>query len=129
MARFGSIAFLLEADHRVREHRGHGLVVGRAARVEEAVFFDELERIALPVGAIGFDHVDVREQQQRASSFASLPGSTAIEIAVLRPVGRHDDVQLRRRRIPRRSVAPSSHSAASVHEPTDSVVLISTSSL
>src|SRR6185436_12689374 len=53
----------LEANHRVGEYRRHGLVVRGTARVEEAVFLDQLEGIAHPVGAIGFDHVDVREQQ------------------------------------------------------------------
>ncbi len=61
------IAFLPEPDHQVEKHGGHGLVVGGAAAVEEAVLFDERERIALPVLASRVDHVDVREQQHGLS--------------------------------------------------------------
>ena len=57
------VAFLPVADEAVREDRGHRLVVADAARVEPAVFLDQLEGVALPVLALRLDHVDVREQQ------------------------------------------------------------------
>ena len=88
-----AIPILLETHHGVGEHRGHGLVVRRSARVEESIFFDQLERIALPVLAIGLDHVDVREQQQGLEACVAARQHRD-EVAVLRAIGRHDDVQL-----------------------------------
>ena len=44
---------------------GHRLVIARAACVEPAILFDELEGVARPVFALGFDDVDVCEQQNR----------------------------------------------------------------
>ena len=54
-----------QAHEEVRPDRGLGFVVERAACVEVAVLLDQRERIARPVLALGFDHVDVREQQDR----------------------------------------------------------------
>jgi hypothetical protein len=64
-----------------------------AARIEKAIFLDELERIALPVGAIGLDDVDVRQQQQRFE-FRVAAGQHRDEVAILRTIGRGDEVQL-----------------------------------
>jgi hypothetical protein len=59
------VAFLLEADQSVGPGRRHHLVVGDAAGVVVAVLLDQLERVALPVVALGLHHVDVRQQQHR----------------------------------------------------------------
>ena len=60
-----------QTDHQINEHRRHGFIVGAAAAVEETVFLDQRERIALPVGAVRVDHIDMRQQQQRAPARSS----------------------------------------------------------
>jgi len=50
-------------DQAVGEDRRHRFVVARPTRVEPAFFLDQLERIALPILALGFHDVDMREQQ------------------------------------------------------------------
>ncbi len=61
----GLVAFLLVADQRRDERRGHELVIARAAAVEVAVLLHELVRVGGPVRAQRFHHVDVGEQQDR----------------------------------------------------------------
>ena len=83
------VAFLLVADQVGHEDRGHGLVVHRAARVEVAVFLDQLEGIALPVLALRLDHVEVGQQEQRLLRAAAL--EPRHQVALLRRAGRDDD--------------------------------------
>src|SRR3546814_13436476 len=59
------IALAAIAHQVVGEHRRHRLVIADTARIEPAVFLHQGERIALPVGAFGFHHIDMRQQQQR----------------------------------------------------------------
>ena len=59
------VLLLAPAHEQVGEDRGHRLVVARAARVEEAVFLDQRERVAHPVLAAGLDDVDVGQQHDR----------------------------------------------------------------
>src|SRR2546430_10642869 len=47
------------------EDRHHRLVVDGAAAAEEALHFLPLERVAIPVLALGLDHVEVAEQEDR----------------------------------------------------------------
>ena len=55
---------LLRVTHQGIDPDGRlGLVVHRAARIERAVLFHQHERIARPVLALRFHHVDVRQQQ------------------------------------------------------------------
>jgi len=81
------------ANEIVGEHRGHGLVVARAARIEPAVLLDELEGIALPILAFRFHHIDVREQQNRLE-----PPISAVQNgdqrAVVRTIRRRKDVHV-----------------------------------
>src|SRR5690606_10577815 len=58
------VALRAVAQQSIDENGGHRLVVHGAAAIEVAVFFDERERIAVPVLAIGFHDVEVREEQQ-----------------------------------------------------------------
>ena len=89
-------AFALEAHQHIDPDRGLGFVVGGAAAVEIAVFFDEGERIAAPVLAFGFHHIQVRQQQHGLG-----PGVTARQhrhqATFLRVGGRHNQVQIRLR--------------------------------
>jgi hypothetical protein len=55
----------LEPGQGVDPHRRHRLIVAGAAGVEVTVLLDQGEGVAGPVGALGLDHVDVGEQQQR----------------------------------------------------------------
>ena len=59
----GAEALLLVSDHGVREAGRHRLVVGDAASVEVAAFLDQGEGIPGPVLTLGFDHVDMGEEQ------------------------------------------------------------------
>ena len=56
-------AFLLQPHHGVHPGRDLGLHVGGAAAVEIAILLDEGEGIAGPVGALGFHHIDMAQQQ------------------------------------------------------------------
>jgi hypothetical protein len=56
-------AFFLQPDHRVDPGRDLGLHVGGAAAVEIAILLDQGERIARPVLALGFHHVEMAQQQ------------------------------------------------------------------
>ena len=91
----GAVAFLLVADHRVREDRGHRLVVAGAARVEIAAVFGEDEGVAHPVFALGLHHVDVRHQHDGFLSRVRA-GEDGDEVAVLRAIGTgvHEDVEI-----------------------------------
>jgi hypothetical protein len=59
------VALLLEPDQRIHPHGGHRLHVGHTARVEIAVLLEQGEGVALPVLAFRFDHIDVRDQENR----------------------------------------------------------------
>ncbi len=76
-------ALALQTQHEIEEHRGHRLVVGGTAAKKETVFLDELERIALPVGALRIHDVDVCEQQHRLLFCAGRPDAND-NIAVVR---------------------------------------------
>ena len=65
MARRGFEFLARVADQRVDPDRRLGLVVHGAARIERAVLLHEHERIARPVLAFRFHHVDMRQQQHR----------------------------------------------------------------
>ena len=83
-------ALALQTHHEVEEYGGHRLVVGCAAAIEEAVFLDQLERIALPVGALRIHHVDVREQQH-AFLLRAGRADARDDVAVVRfAFGNHD---------------------------------------
>ena len=116
-SRFGlEIAFLLQPDHQVEEHGRHRLVVGRAAPVEIAVLLDQRERIALPVLALGVDHIDVREQQH-ALLRGAVRTDARDDVAVVR-LARPESPRACRRRV--KPAAFSRVSAARttfVHEP------------
>ena len=98
-----------------------------AAGVEVAVLLDEGERVALPVLALGLDHVDVGQQQHRLG-LRVLARQHRDQAALLGLVGRDEDV-----RSPSAKPAAFSRaairSAASVQLPAERVVLVSTSSL
>src|SRR5207247_1657114 len=64
----GREPFLLQADEIRDELGGHRLVVARAAAVEEAVLLEERERVERPVFALGFDDVEMRQQENRLSA-------------------------------------------------------------
>jgi hypothetical protein len=114
------------------EDRRHRLVVRRAAAEEVAALLVQRERVARPVGAVGGHHVEVREQQDRlarraAAGRAAAPAVAHDEVPLRRLPRRHEQLHVRRREPAarkRRRIA----SAARVVEPTESTVLISTSS-
>ena len=74
-------AFALEPDDVGHELGRHALVVGRAAAVEEAVLFEEGERIDRPVRAPGLDDVEVGEQQDRPLRAVALQPGDQIALA------------------------------------------------
>src|SRR6185436_2433164 len=76
--------FLLVPDEVRDPDRGLRLVVPGAAPVEIAVLLQQREGIDAPVFALRFDHVEVREEQER--------------LGLPRPAITHDDVGLVRRR-------------------------------
>ena len=83
-------ALLFQTQHEIEKHGGHRLVVGGAAAIEEAVFLDELERIALPIGALRIHDVDVREQQH-AFLLCAGRADARDDVAVVRfAFGNHD---------------------------------------
>ncbi len=61
----GLIALLLETDHRIGPDRRLRLVVRGAAAIEIAAFLDQGEGIAAPILALGLDHVEMGQQQNR----------------------------------------------------------------
>src|SRR6185436_20012757 len=71
------VSFLPIADEIRDENRHHRLVVERASGIEEAVFLDQLERVAFPLLALRLDDVEMAEQHDR------LPAAAA-------PVARHE---------------------------------------
>ena len=81
------------ADERVEPDGRFGLVVARAARVERAVLLHQRERVAGPVLAFGFDHVDVRKQQD-GLQFGIPPRIDDDETALLGVVGRGEGMQV-----------------------------------
>ena len=85
------------ANQRVDPDGRLGLVVDAAARVEVAVLLDQLERIAGPVLALGLDHVDVREQQDRLE-LRIATGIDGDQAALLGMIRRGEELQLRCRR-------------------------------
>ncbi len=91
----GAVAFLPVANEVCDEHRDHRLVVSRATRVEVAVFFDELERVAFPIPALRLHHVEVSEQHD--GFFRARAPVAGDEIALLRPARWHDDLHVLRR--------------------------------
>src|SRR6202035_2664989 len=58
-------AFLLIADQVGNPDGGLRFVVSRSAAIEKTVFLRELKRLHRPIFAFGFNHVGVREQQDR----------------------------------------------------------------
>ena len=81
---------LLQTQHEIEKYGGHRLVVGRAAAIKVAAFFDQLERIALPVGAFRIHDVDVCEQQH-AFLLCARRANARDDIAVVRfAFGNHD---------------------------------------
>ena len=87
------VFFLFVANQGVHPNRGLGLVVDDAAGVEGAVLFDQLERIAGPVLALGLDHVDMREQQYRLE--LGIPaGILGDQAALLGMIGRRKRMQI-----------------------------------
>ena len=75
------------------QRRGGGdhalLVVARPAAVEIAVLFDEGERVFLPLGALGLDHVHVREDQDRLCRPTRCPSSARPSTRSCHRRGRH----------------------------------------
>src|SRR5260370_17149401 len=61
----GLVSFTLEADQRGDEHGIVDLHVLRAASVEVAVLFDELEWIRCPILAARFDDIQVADNKDR----------------------------------------------------------------
>ena len=62
------VALLSKTDERVGEDSGHGFVVAGTTCVEKAILFHQFERVTFPVGAVGFHHIHVCQQQQRLQS-------------------------------------------------------------
>ena len=89
------IAFAFVADQVVEEHRHHRLVVGGAARVKVAALLDQLERVAGPVFAPGFDHIEMAEQQNRL--LRTIAAQARDQVALFRRARRHDDLDVGRR--------------------------------
>jgi hypothetical protein len=87
------VVFLSEADHRIREDGRHRLVIRRAARVKVAALFDELEWVAAPVLALGFDHVEMSKQHQRLQTRIR-PRQQSDQVALLRVIGRRDEMEV-----------------------------------
>ena len=86
----GLEAFLGILDQVGDEDRRHRLVVDRAAAAEIAVDLLQLERIEIPVLALGLDHVDMGDQQERlARAGAAQPRD---QVALARPRRHHLDV-------------------------------------
>ena len=122
------VTLLLQPDHQVEEHRGHRLVVGGAAAVEEAVFLDQLERIALPVLALARRP----HRYVRAAARPSLRDSSrgcAPRCCRRRACPRGSRPARRRRRSPRPSAASPPARTTFVHEPVECEESISTISL
>ncbi len=88
MVRRGRDVLTAHAHHEIDPDRGHGFVVRRAAAVEEAVFFHQGERIALPILAARVHHIDVSEQEHCALARGSAQGGD--QIAVVRAAFGHD---------------------------------------
>src|SRR5437763_15774090 len=76
------------ADQAVGEDRGHRLVIAGPAPVKPAVLLDQLEGIAHPVLALGFHHIDVREQQDRLGPAILAAGWQAMRHPRAEPVPR-----------------------------------------
>ncbi len=64
----GLEALLHVGEHVGDEDRRHGLVVDHAAAAEIAVDLVQLERIGVPVRALGFHDVEMREEEQRLAA-------------------------------------------------------------
>jgi len=64
-AAFGTVAALLEAHQHIDPGGIQRLHVGGSAAKEIAVFLDQDEGIAGPILALGLDHIEVAQQQQR----------------------------------------------------------------
>jgi hypothetical protein len=93
----GPEALALEGDERRDQMRHAQLVVADPAAVEEAAFLVQLEWVALPVGALGLDHVHVRQEQQGRLG----PGATIADDHRRRLAHRHDlDVARGKARLP-----------------------------
>ncbi len=88
----GHPPLLLEADQVVDVAGRMRLVVDHPASVVEAVLLHELERVARPVLAPGFDHVQVRQQQQRPLLAGAFQANH--QVALGRAAGRHDQAHL-----------------------------------
>jgi hypothetical protein len=88
----GREPFLLEADEICDELGGHRLVVARAAAVEEAVLLEERERVERPVFALGFDDVEMRQQENRLAARAGASAPSQDEVALLRVRSEHLDI-------------------------------------
>jgi hypothetical protein len=80
----GTIAFLPQADEGGDPDRGHGLVVARAAAVEEAVLLEEGEGIAGPVLAPSLHHVEMGEEEQRTPLPRAAQAGHEVSLAGLR---------------------------------------------
>ena len=81
------------ADQRIDENSGHGLVVHGASCIKIAVFLNQRKRVAFPVLAPGLHHVDMSEQENRvAVGFGT--AKACDQVALLRPIGRHDDMDV-----------------------------------
>ncbi len=83
-------AFVDVADHVGHEDRRHRLVVDGAAAAEIAVDLLQLERVEIPVLALGLDHVEMRKQQQRAARAGAV--QPRHQVAFARPRREHRDI-------------------------------------
>jgi hypothetical protein len=71
----GLEALALELDQRGDEGRHVELVVARAAAEQIAVLDHRRERIALPIGGLGLDHVHMPRDQDRLGAVPGLAGA------------------------------------------------------
>src|SRR3954471_10893215 len=93
---------LLQADQVGDELRCHRLVVAGAAAVEEAVLLDEGERIHRPVLALGFDDVEVGEEEERPVRAGAAEAEDQVALARIRSDDLHVRGREARRLEPRR---------------------------
>jgi len=85
------VVFLGSGHHRVREHRGMALSFRRPRPRKKNPSSSRVERVALPVRTIRFDHVDAARAAAGLNDL-SLPASTAIRLPFL-GLSAADDVQ------------------------------------
>src|SRR5581483_2519026 len=77
----GLVALLTPANHVGEENGGAIFDVVGAAAVEEAVFFDHLKRVGGPIGAGGFDDIEMSEQQERLALAGSVNARDQVFLA------------------------------------------------